>query len=94
MLPGVLALPVYALLPCLGGRAVPLSLPTEEAKSAGRGLSMIGVMFVAMALAGVTSWAWQGGWFWRFVAGEAVLVAGLYAGLRRLVTVARWPSID
>jgi hypothetical protein len=94
MLPGIIALPVYALLPCLGGRAVPLSLPTEEAKSAGRGLTMIGVMLVALALAGVTSWAWQGGWLWWLVAGETVLVAGLYAGLRHRVTAARWPSID
>ena len=94
MLPGIIALPVYALLPCLGGRAVPLSLPTEEAKSAGRGLTMIGVMLVAMALAGATSWAWHGGWFWWLVAGESVLMVGLYAGLRRRVTAARWPSID
>jgi hypothetical protein len=33
LLPGMLALPVYALVPCLLGEAVPLSKPTEEAKS-------------------------------------------------------------
>ena len=38
LLPGVIALPVYAMIPCLGGKGVPLSIPTEEAKSAGRGM--------------------------------------------------------
>ena len=41
-LPGIIALPVFALVPSLGGKGVPLSLPTDAAKSAGRGLNMIG----------------------------------------------------
>ena len=40
-LPGIIALPVFALVPSIGGKGVPLSLPTDAAKSAGRGLSMI-----------------------------------------------------
>ncbi len=38
LLPGIMALPVYAMMPCLMGEAVPLSKPTEEAKSTSRGL--------------------------------------------------------
>ena len=63
LLPGLIALPVYALVPCLGGKAVPLSQPGEEAKSASRGLLMIGTMFVSLILAGLANWSWSAGWF-------------------------------
>ncbi len=36
LLPGLIALPVYALVPGLLGKAIPLSAPIEEGKSAGR----------------------------------------------------------
>ena len=35
LLPGVIALPIFAQLANLGGKGVPLSMPNEEAKSAG-----------------------------------------------------------
>jgi hypothetical protein len=90
LLPGVLALPVYALIPCLGGRAVPLSLPPEEAKSAGRGLTMVGVMLVAMALSGLAAFAWSTGWFWWLLAVETVVVAVVHFALRAAIAQARW----
>jgi len=49
MLPGVIALPIYATIACHGGKAVPFSLPTEEAKSAGRGALMFASTIVAFA---------------------------------------------
>ncbi|HAB15919.1 MAG TPA: hypothetical protein PLX89_20745 [Verrucomicrobiota bacterium] len=94
LLPGLIALPVYALIPCLGGNAVPFSVPSEEAKSASRGLSMIGVMVVSMAGAGVALWAWSSGWFEWFLLGESVAVIGLYIGMRRAVQSARWSSME
>ncbi len=94
LLPGLIALPVYALIPCLGGKAVPLSLPTEEAKSAGRGVTMIGVMMIAMALSGLASWAWSAGWFWGLVLVETVLAAGIYTGMYASVRAVRWPSLE
>src|SRR2546425_3766576 len=33
LIPGLMALPVYAMIPCLHGEGVPLSAPIEEAKS-------------------------------------------------------------
>ena len=63
LLPGVMAMPVFALVPTLGGGAVPLSQPAEEAKSATRGLSMIGAMIVSIALSGFALVAWSFGWF-------------------------------
>jgi len=94
LLPGLIALPLYALLPNLGGRAVPLSLPVEESKSAGRGLTMVGVMLLSGALAGVAAWAWSGGWFWWLLLGELLVVIGLYLGLRSVISAARWPSLE
>lgn len=43
LLPGIIALPVFALLPSVSG-TVPLAAPINEAKGVGRGLSMIGLM--------------------------------------------------
>jgi ABC-2 type transport system permease protein len=94
LIPGVIAVPVYALVANLRGAAVPLSLPTEEAKSAGRGLLMLGVMFVAMALAGVSVWSWNGGWFRWLLLAEAIVVFCLYAGIRVLLARVPWPPME
>jgi ABC-2 type transport system permease protein len=94
VIPGLLALPVFALVPCLGGAAVPLSLPTEEAKAANRGTTIIGVMLVAFVLSGLGLWARSGGWFWWLVSVQAVAVVALYIVLRRRVGAARWSSLE
>jgi hypothetical protein len=94
LLPGIVALPVFALVPSLGGHGVPLSLPTDAAKSAGRGLNMILVMFIAFALAGLASWSWSHGWFWWLVLAETAVAAGLYAVMRVSIASARWSSAE
>ncbi len=94
LLPGLVALPVYAMFSTLGGKGVPLSLPIEESKSASRGLSMVGVMMVSMALAGLATWAWAQGWFWWLLLGESVLVAIIYPVMRRSIDRARWRPLE
>lgn len=94
LLPGLILLPVYAMVPCLGGNAVPLSHPVEEAKSAGRGLHMVAMMMVSGVFAGVGALAWSQGWFWWLVLGEAILTACVYAGMRASVSNSRWKPID
>lgn len=94
LLPGLIALPIYALLPCLGGKTVPLSLPSEEAKSAGRGITMIGVMIVAMALSGLATWAWSAGWFRWFLLAETILAVGIYAVLHASLKTVRWAPLE
>ncbi len=94
LLPGLVVLPVYALYPSLGGKGVPLSMPSEEARAAGRGLSMIGVMLAALALAGLGVWSKSGGWFWWFLLGEASVVIGLYGWMRASVKKLRCLSLE
>jgi hypothetical protein len=94
LLPGIIALPIYALIPCLGGKAVPLSLPTEEAKSAGRGLTMMGVMLFAVALSGLATWAWSAGWFWWLVLVESVVAVGVHVSLYASLRAVRWSSLE
>jgi len=93
-LPGIIALPVFALVPSIGGKGVPLSLPTDAAKAAGRGLNMILVMIVAFALAWLASLSWSQGWFWWLMLGETIVAIGLYAVMRVALANVRWPSIE
>jgi hypothetical protein len=94
LLPGVVALPVYAMIPCLGGKAVPLSQATEEARSARRGLIMLGVMACALALSGLGMWSWTGGWFAWMLLVEIILVFGIYGVMRANVAAARWSPME
>jgi hypothetical protein len=94
MLPGLIAIPVYAMIPCLGGKAVPLSRPPDQSKAANRSSTMFGVMLSSGVLAGIAAWSYSGGWFRELLLGEAVLVVAAYLVMRARVTAARWPSID
>jgi len=93
-LPGLIALPVFALLPSLGGRGVPLSVPPDAAKSANRGLGLIGVMIITFGLAQVASLAWTQHWFRWLILGESLVAAALYGILRFRLSQARWPSAE
>ncbi|HZM06761.1 MAG TPA: hypothetical protein VFC44_27480 [Candidatus Saccharimonadales bacterium] len=94
LLPGIIALPVYAMLACVGGDALPLSLPTEEAKSAGRGVKMIMVMMVSALLAMVAALAWNQNWFGWMLLIEAISATGLYLSLRAKVRAVCWTSLE
>ncbi len=94
LLPGIVSLPIYALVPSLIGTGVPLSRPTEEAKSASRGLIMMPVMFSSMGIAGLATVAEKFGFFWWFLLGEIVIVGIAYAAMRSGTARTRWKPID
>jgi ABC-2 type transport system permease protein len=94
LLPGLIALPVFALVPGVTGNAVPLSVPTEEAKSAGRGLRLMAAMLVSMAVSGLALGAQAAGLFKWFLLAEIILVAAIYAGLRIRCASVRWPPLE
>ena len=92
LLPGIIAIPIFALMANLGGKGVPLSLPNEEAKSAGRALLMIAIIPISLALSGLTSWAWSAGLFWQFIGVEVLVVIAVHAVLSRSIERATWPA--
>jgi ABC-2 type transport system permease protein len=94
LLPGFIALPVYAMIPGSDGEALPLSRPGEQLKSASRGLVMMAATLFAIVLAAIASWSWSHGWFWKFIGVEAALAAVLYVGMRRSMMRLTWGFIE
>jgi ABC-2 type transport system permease protein len=94
LIPGLIALPIYTMLPNIRGGAVPLSTPTEEAKSAQRGIALVIAMFASMGLSGVAMLAWSFGYMSWFLAGEVVMVICLYAAIHLSLKNARWQPIE
>jgi hypothetical protein len=94
LIPALITLPLFALIPNLEGRAVPLSQAMEEAQSASRGISMFGTIMFAMLLAGASAFAWSTGWFWPFVAAESAVALVVYVFMLRSINRARWASLE
>jgi hypothetical protein len=94
LLPGVIALPVYSMVPGIFGRAIPLSTPIEEAKSAKRGVKMLLALMISMFISAIASTAWSHGWFWPFLAAEILLVIAVYAAMRLVLANLRWKPAE
>ncbi|MEP6781309.1 MAG: hypothetical protein ABJC26_15535, partial [Gemmatimonadaceae bacterium] len=94
LLPGIIALPVYAIIPCLNGGGIPFSRPTDEGKAAGRNFKTIGVMISAAALAGIAALVYETVWFKVFLVAETAVVAVTYFAMRANVNGARWKPIE
>jgi hypothetical protein len=94
MLPAIIAMPAIALLALGGGRCVPLSVPADAAKAAHRGLALLVLMLGALTISGIGYVAQLQGWFWYFVAAEAVIAILLRTGLLYQLKNARWSSME
>ncbi|GAA5129581.1 hypothetical protein JIN84_03530 [Luteolibacter yonseiensis] len=70
ILPGLLALPIYSRILACRAEHLPLSVPGEEAKSAGRGLYVMLGMFSALAIGGVAAVAKSYGYLYPLLAVE------------------------
>lgn len=92
-LPGILTIPVFALVPGLMGKDVPLSQPPEDAKAANRSLSMMLMIFIAIGLTMLVTWAWTSGWLHWLLLGEALIVGIIYVVARARLTRAKWDAI-
>ena len=91
LLPGAIAMPVFSLVPGLGGW-LPLAKPPEDAsRSAGRMLRMMGVMVVAMILGGISASLWQTPYFPWLLAAEFLVASATAAFMKRLIAAAGWP---
>ena len=94
LLPGLIALPVYAMIPGSIEKTIPLSKPTEEAKSATRGAMMFVLMISALALPGIGMAAKQFGWFWPFLGLEAFFSIVACLALNMMISRARWDPLE
>jgi hypothetical protein len=92
--PGLIALPIFTLYSHLAGQGVPLSVASEEARSAGRGLKFMLVMFVSFGLSAAAWWSWSVGWFRWFLLAEVAVVAILYAVMRASLASTRWSPAE
>jgi len=94
LLPGLIALPVYALAPGAIEKTVPLSKPTEESKSAMRGATMFIMMISAMILPLLALTAKRFHGFGIFLAIEAVASAAICFALVRTIQGKHWDPIE
>jgi hypothetical protein len=94
LLPGLISMPVFAMMPSVDGQLVPLSRPGDDAKAATRGVAMIGMMMLAMLIGGAGVAAWHMGFFWWLVAVEAVVAVVACLVMRRATAQARWASAE
>jgi hypothetical protein len=92
LLPGIIAVPIYSLVPGILNKAIPLSTPIEEAKAANRGLAMFAFILIAMFLSVLASLAWSHGLFGQLLLVETILVIGLYTWMRRALANLRWQT--
>lgn len=94
LLPGVIALPVFAMMPCLSGRVIPLSQPPNVYKATTRMIYFIGSMVTAAVIAGLSAFARSKGWLAELLIVEAVVAGTVYFTMRRAVDRARWASLE
>jgi hypothetical protein len=87
-------MPVYALVPALGGKSVPLSRSIDESKSANRGMYAIGATLSSFALAGVAILAQYQGWFLWLLLIESIVVLTLYSSMRTAIDAAVWEPLN
>lgn len=94
VVPGLMLAPLWAVIACRNGRAVPLSLPSEDARAAGRSIGVLPPLIITMIVSWLGMMATARGWFTYFVICEIVLVAAMYMIVRRGVDDARWESLE
>ncbi|HVT81869.1 MAG TPA: hypothetical protein VHM90_14580, partial [Phycisphaerae bacterium] len=94
LLPGVLALPLFAILPQINGRAIPLSLPSDAAKSASRGILVFGLLLLSLALSGLGYLAASFHLLLPALALELLFVIAATSLLSHRLTHAPWPPLD
>lgn len=94
ILPALITMPVFAMIPCLGGKAVPFSRAMETHRSATRSFYIFGAMFGALAIAGLAGWARKGGWLGWMLLGELLVCGLLYVLMHIAVGSVRWKSLE
>ena len=94
LLPGVTALPVFAMIPCLSGRVIPLSQPPNVYKATSRVVYLIGSMVSGGVIAGLAAFARSKGWLAELLIVETLVAGTVYFMMRGAVDRTRWTSLE
>jgi hypothetical protein len=94
LLPGLVILPTYSMLPVDDGSLIPFSEPIDGARSSSRGLFMLVTLGISIVIAAVAAVSRYGGWFWDFLLGETVISFGFYLAMRYKLARATWPPLE
>lgn len=95
LLPPLIAMPVFAMAACVGGKAVPFSRASDAGATVRRSLGLFfGAMMGAFAIGGIAAFARRGGWLGPMLIGEVVLLGGLYALMRAALATVKWKSLE
>ena len=94
LLPGIIALPVFAMIPCLSGRLIPLSQPPNVYKATTRIIYLVGSMVSAGVIAGLSAFARSKGWLAELLVAETLVAGAAYFTMRAAVDRSRWTSLE
>jgi ABC-2 type transport system permease protein len=94
LLPGLLAMPAFALIPGAIEKTVPLSKPTEEAKSAARGGIMVLLMVVSLVIPGLALVARKHDLFGPFLIAEIIVVGIACWTLSKAIDHKKWDPLE
>lgn len=94
LFPGLLAMPAFALIPGAIEKTVPLSRPTEEAKSAARGGVMMLLMMLSLVIPIIALVAKNYGMFGRFLIAEALVVVCACWVLSKAIAHKKWDPLE
>jgi hypothetical protein len=81
VLPALIFMQAFSLVPGLNKVWLPLSLPVEDQQDVGNGCLLMAIVgSLAIVIGGVATWMWKlgGAWFLTFLACEALVMLGLY----------------
>jgi ABC-2 type transport system permease protein len=81
VLPALIFLPAFSLVPGLKKVWLPLALPMEDQQDVGTGCLLMAIVGgLAIVIGGVATWMWKlgGAWFMTFLACEALVMLGLF----------------
>ncbi len=94
LIPGLMVMPVFALLPGALEKTVPLSKPTEEAKSAARGGVMVLFMMGSLIIPGLALLAREQGLLGYFLAAETIIVVIACLLLSKAIDGKQWDPLE
>ena len=94
LLPGVIAMPAYAAISGAWAKTIPFSRPSEEAKSAGRGLSLVGMMMSSFVVSGIAIAAEKLGYLPIYLLIETAVSSALCLALGKVIDSAKWPPAE